>query len=87
MNEEKLDAKQNSWKTCNYELETNGPFYITWVTGHDADQHSHILGYYYHSSNTYDDIKYVDLSETNKWDYIDGLAKVQYQLDIDWHEL
>ncbi len=82
-NEEKVDAKLINGQICNYELESNGPFYITWVTGNEADQHSHILGYYYHSPTTYDDIVYVDLSETHKWDYIDGLAKVQYQLNID----
>ena len=68
---------------CNYELVSNGPFTITWVNGHEADQKSHILGYYYHSPETYADIQYVDLSETHKWDYIDGLAKVQYKLSKD----
>lgn len=83
LDEEKLDAKTVEGNICNYELESNGPFYITWVTGNEADQKSHILGYYYHSPYTYDDIKYVDLSETHKWDYIDGLAKVQYQIGRD----
>lgn len=74
---------------CNYELISNGPFTITWVNGYEADQKSHILGYYFHSPETYDDIQYVDLSETHKWDYIDGLAKVQYKLSkndvVDGH--
>ncbi len=74
---------------CNYELISNGPFTITWVNGYEADQKSHILGYYFHSPETYDDIQYVDLSETHKWDYIDGLAKVQYKLskndEVDGH--
>lgn len=78
-----LDAKNVLGLNCNYELESNGPFYITWANGYEAEQRSRILGYYYHSPNTYDDIKYVDLSETHKWDYIDGLAKVQYQFDQD----
>ncbi len=64
---------------CNYELVSNGSFTITWVNGYESDQSSRILGYYYHSPGTYEDIKYVDLSETHKWDYIDGLAKVQYK--------
>ena len=68
---------------CNYELSSEGPFKITWVNGFEADQRSHILGYYYHSADSWDDIKYVDLSETHKWDYIDGLAKVQYQFSED----
>ncbi len=67
---------------CNYELESNGPFYITWVNGYEAEQRSRILGYYYHSPDTWKDITYVDLSETHKWDYIDDLAKVQYQISI-----
>jgi len=67
----------------NYELISNGPFTITWVNGYEADQKSHILGYYYHTPGTYSDIQYVDLSETHKWDYIDGLAKVQYKLNKD----
>ena len=87
--EEKADAKNTLRLNCNYELESNGPFYITWVMGNGAEQRSHILGYYYHSPYTYDDIKYVDLSETHKWDYIDGLAKVQYQInredEVDGH--
>ena len=68
---------------CNYELLSNGPFYITWVNGYEQDQRSRILGYYYHSSYTWKDIVYVDLAETHKWDYIDGLAKVQYQISIN----
>lgn len=74
------DAK-NLNLNCNYELESNGPFYITWVNGYEGSQTSHILGYYYHSANTWKDIVYVDLSETHKWDYIDGLSKVQYKID------
>ncbi|MBO4905644.1 MAG: LruC domain-containing protein [Bacteroidaceae bacterium] len=68
---------------CNYELISNGPFTITWVNGYKADQKSRILGYYFHTPGTYADIQYVDLSETHKWDYIDGKAKVQYKLSKD----
>ncbi len=89
-NKERIDAKEIDGQICNYEVESNGPFYITWVTGNESSQTSHILGYYYHSATTYDDIIYVDLSETHKWDYIDGLAKVQYQISrndhIDGHD-
>jgi len=31
------DAKQQGLN-CNYELESNGPFYITWVNGYEAEQ-------------------------------------------------
>lgn len=68
---------------CNYELESNGPFSITWVNGHESSQLSRILGYYYHSPGTYEDLQYVDISETHRWDYIDGLAKVQYKIAKD----
>ena len=76
------DAKVLELNT-NYELKSHGPFSITWVNGYEGAQDSRILGYYYHSPNTWDDIIYVDLSETHKWDYIDGLAKVQYQINHD----
>lgn len=66
-----------------YELVSNGPFHIIWANGWEASQSTHILGYYYHSPGTYEDIEYVDLSETHQWDYIDGLSKLQYQIDID----
>lgn len=78
-----VDAKTVLGLNCNYELESNGDFYITWVNGYEAEQRSHILGYYYHSPNSFKDIKYVDLSETHKWDYIDGKAKVQYKFSQD----
>ena len=84
-NEEKVNAKDIVGQICNYELESNGSFYITWVTGNESEQRSHILGYYYHSATTYEDMVYVDLSETHKWDYIDGLAKVQYKIFKDDH--
>lgn len=66
---------------CNYELESNGDFEITWFAGNCQSSTPHILGYYYHSPDTYDDIKYVDISETEIYDYIDGKAKVQYMVN------
>lgn len=77
-----VDAKVQGLN-CNYELKSHGPFYITWVNGYEADQTSRILGYYSHSPYTYDDMEYFDLSETHKWDYIDDLCKVQYQIDME----
>ncbi len=78
-----VDAKTVPELICNYELESNGPFYITWANGYMGKTESCILGYYYHSPDTYDDIVYVDISETHIWDYIDGLAKVQYQISFE----
>ena len=66
---------------CNYEFESNGPFEITMIAGNCLSTTSHILGYYYHSPGTYEDIEYVDITETELYDYIDNLAKVQYQVD------
>ena len=66
---------------CDYELKSNGQFNITWFAGNCLSASSHILGYYYHSPGTYDDITYVDLSETEIYDYIDGMAKVQYKVN------
>mgnify|MGYP004511931507 CR=1 FL=1 len=68
---------------CNYELESNGDFEITWYAGNCMSYTPHILGYYYHSPDTYDDIQYVDISETEIYDYIDGKAKVQYMVNQD----
>lgn len=68
---------------CNYELESNGDFDITWYSGNCMSYTPHILGYYYHSPDTYDDITYVDISETEIYDYIDGKAKVQYKVNQD----
>lgn len=66
---------------CDYELESKGDFQITWFAGNCFSSTSHVLGYYYHSPGTYDDIKYVDLSDSEIYDYIDGLAKVQYKVN------
>ena len=66
---------------CDYELESKGDFEITWFAGNCSSSTPHVLGYYYHTPGTYDDIVYVDLSETEIYDYIDGMPKVQYQVD------
>lgn len=77
-----VDAKEAGLNT-DYEMTANGPFFIVWVTGYAASQLPHILGVFYHSPDSYEDIVYQDICETHKWDYIDGLAKVQYQFDTD----
>lgn len=66
---------------CDYELESKGDFRITWLAGNCLSSTPHTLGYYYHSPGTYDDIQYVDISETEIYDYIDGIAKVQYMVN------
>ena len=76
MSQESVNAKTGHGLNVDYELESNGPFYITWVAGGCRSTTPHVLGYYYHSPGTYEDIQYVDLAETEVYDYIDGLAKV-----------
>lgn len=78
---EGINAAKIKGLNCDYELGSNGPFYITWLTGCCLSNSAHVLGYYYHSPGTYDDIVYVDIAETELYDYIDGLAKVQYKVD------
>lgn len=75
-------------EVVNYELVSNGPFEVSMLCGYAASMSQHILGYYYHSKGTYDDMKFVDLLETHRYDYYNGLAKVQYQLDgVDkWYD-
>lgn len=77
---ESVTAKENHLNV-DYELESNGPFDITWIAGNCTSNTPHVLGYYYHTAGTYADIKYVDICETEIYDYIDGLAKVQYKIN------
>lgn len=81
MVQEGVNAKEMLGLNCNYELESNGPFEITMIAGNCLSTTPHVLGYYYHTAGTYDDIQYVDLTETEIYDYIDNLPKVQYQVD------
>lgn len=55
--------------------------YISFVYGYTGTTASRILGYYTHSANSYSDIEYHDISEAIYYDYLNGNAKVQYQLD------
>lgn len=66
---------------CDYELKSNGDFNITFFAGYTSSAKPHTLGYYYHTPGSYDDIKYVDICETELIDYIDGMAKVQYKVN------
>ena len=65
----------------NYELISNGPFYITLYYGYTGTYVPRVLGYYRHSKGTYRDLEFVDLLDTHSYDYINGQAKLQYQLD------
>ena len=65
----------------NYELISQGPFKITVFYGFTGCNSSRILGYYRHSPGTYQDLELVDMVDTHAYDYINGEAKLQYQLD------
>ena len=72
----------------NYELISQGPFKVTMFYGFTGCYYSRILGYYRHSPGTYQDLELVDMVDTHAYDYINGKAKLQYQLDgIDtWYD-
>ena len=55
--------------------------YISFMYGYTGTTASRILGYYTHSENDYSDIEYHEISEAISYDYLNGNAKVQYQLD------
>ena len=84
---EGLDIEKNGLNG-NYELISQGPFKITMYYGFTGEYNSRILGYYRHSPGTYQDLEFVDMVDTHAYDYINGEAKLQYQLDgIDtWYD-
>lgn len=77
---EKVPAKELGLN-CDYELKSKGDFDIIFFAGNCLSAYPHVLGYYYHSPGTYSDIQYVDISEIEVYDYIDGLPKVQYKVN------
>ncbi len=78
--EEGMDVEAKGLNT-NYELISRGPFNITFFYGFTGCYLSRTLGYYRHSPGTYEDLEFVDLVDTHLYDYYDGIAKLQYQLD------
>ena len=77
---EGLDIEKNGLNG-NYELISQGPFKVTMFYGFTGQYKSRILGYYRHSPGTYQDLELVDMVDTHAYDYINGEAKLQYQLD------
>ena len=84
---EGMDIEKNGLNG-NYELISQGPFCITMYYGFTGQYNARILGYYRHSPGTYRDFEMVDLVNTHSYDYINGEAKLQYQLDgVDvWYD-
>ena len=84
------DPKKNGQIT-NYELISTGPFYLSLLYGCTGTYDKVVLGYYYYKkTGVYNDLVMVDLTDVLKTDYIDGYAKVQYQLigesSTTWHD-
>ena len=77
---EGIDAAELG-SNVNYELVSNGPFDVSFIYGFTGAYKPRILGYYRHSPGTYADLEFVDLLDTHSYDYINGVCKIQYQLD------
>ena len=89
---ESQDAKKNMSALLDYEMKADGSLlpggefkadeeiYISFLYGCTGTTDSRVLGYYYHSGD-YSDIVFQDIAETITLDYLNGKAKVQYQLD------
>ena len=90
---EDQDASKKHTALIDYEIMARGSIaagseytggeevYISFMYGYTGTTASRILGYYTHSENDYSDIEYHEISEAISYDYLNGNAKVQYQLD------
>ena len=68
-------------KAASGEFQGGEEFYLSFLYGHTGTTSTRVLGYYTHSADTYNDIEYHEISEVLTYDYLNGKAKVQYQLD------
>ena len=62
------------------ELEAHETVYLSYLYGYTGQYSSRILGYYTYTTD-YSDIEFHDIAEALSLDYLNGKAKVQYQLD------
>lgn len=96
---ESKNSKDNLSTLIDYEIKTNklleggellsnNDIVISFLYGHTGQTGARILGYYYHSKDTYSDIVFQDIAEVLTLDYYNGKAKVQYQLDNkpEWYD-
>lgn len=90
--EESVNSSMNMKTLIDYEIKTgdlvqggelvaNDDIILSFLYGYTGQTGSRILGYYYHSPESYADIEFVDISEALSLDYFNNKAKVQYQLD------
>ena len=97
---EDRDASKKHTALIDYEIMARGSItaggeytnvedvYVSFIYGYTGTTSSSILGYYTHSAGSYSDIEYHDISEVITKDYLNGKAKVQYQLDgnTTWYD-
>ena len=97
---ESQDASKKHTALIDYEIMARGSItaggeytnvedvYVSFIYGYTGTTSSSILGYYTHSAGSYSDIEYHDISEAITKDYLNGKAKVQYQLDgnTTWYD-
>lgn len=70
------------------EYQAQETIYLSFLYGFTGQYSSRTLGYYTHCGD-YSDIVFHDIAETLTKDYLNGKAKVQYQLDgntAKWHD-
>lgn len=100
---EATNASKNYASMIDYEMKADGSImpggefesqeilYLSFIYGFTGQYNSRTLGYYYYTPGTtgsYSDIVFQDIAELLTKDYLNGKAKVQYQLDgIDtWYD-
>lgn len=66
--------------TSGGEYHTSETVYLSMLYGYTGTTDTRVVGYYTHSGN-YSDIEFHDIADVLKYDYFNGKAKVQYQLD------
>lgn len=82
---EEQDPKANG-QVYDYELYSNGPFYVSMIYGYTGSPGPRVLGYYYHPKGEITNIKFVNLTETLLYDYLDNYAKTQYRIGNNWYD-
>lgn len=75
------------------ELQSKETVYLSFLYGHTGNIEKRIIGYYVNSLKAdgtpdYSDIEFHDIADVMTYDYFDGNAKVQYQLDgnAKWYD-
>lgn len=75
---ERVDVALSGHVT-NYEFYNPQRISLSLVIGNNGGSVRRVLGYYYHTPGTYDDITFCDIAEVNYHNYVDGLRTVQFK--------